>query len=146
MTRRIAVALLVLAALCADAGAAQFYKLPGNTGGLRETIGRGECGYYDFTASASVGPVEITGATVKFSIDGDTATTATTGATANVTGCTRLGSSGDLCSCDLAWGGDACWSYDGTTGSTGFLVVAPQRVSVNVLSASGAGRVEVCSW
>lgn len=142
MRRWIVLGVVVLLAL--PAWSEQFRSAP-NGGGVEVSIlERGKCAYFDFTAPALAGPIEVQGGSVWFDLDGDLATTETTGATAYVFGCTVFSSEKQVCSCDLGGAETTCTEYDGSPGKRGFLATAPRSISVQALT--GTGRAAVCSW
>ena len=106
------------------------------------------CKSYAFTDASVFGPLSIFGPAnlLRFSIDGDAATSATTGASATVNGCIDTGYGSATCSCDMVGGEESCATYDGTSGSQGFTVIAPQAVTVTIVSATQAGTFELCTW
>lgn len=139
-----AVPLLAVPLLAVPAWSVSFRSAPSGGGSEVSILERGKCAYFDFTAPALAGPIEVHGGSVWFDLDGDLATSATTGATAYVYGCTTFSSDRQSCSCDLAGGDTTCAIYDGTPGKTGFLVMAPRSISVQALT--GTGRAAVCTW
>lgn len=138
------IAFAAVALLAVPAWSVSFRSAPSGGGNEVSILERGKCAYFDFTAPALAGPIEVQGGSVWFDLDGDLATSATTGATAYVFGCTVFSSEKKFCSCDLAGGETTCAIYDGTTGKTGFLVAAPRSISVQALT--GTGRAAVCTW
>lgn len=104
------------------------------------------CKSYPFTTSGTFGPIPVFGNQFKFTIDGNSATSSTVGASATVNGCIDTGYGSATCSCDMLYGSDSCTVYDGTAGNQGFTSVAPQAVTVTISSAAQAGTFELCSW
>jgi len=107
--------------------------------------GRG-CRTVAFDAAGTYGPYTIGGSTLRFDLDGNGATSATTGASATVEGCTTFASDKSLCSCDMVGGETTCATYDGSTGYTGFSAIAPRSVTVTIVTAAQPGTFSLCSW
>jgi len=104
------------------------------------------CKTVPFSATGTFGPYTIAGSTMRFDLDGNVATAATTGASATVEGCTTFATDKSTCSCDMVNGETSCATYDGNTGSAGFVAIAPRTVTVTIVSAAQAGTFELCTW
>jgi hypothetical protein len=110
------------------------------------------CVTYSFNAGAStIGPINVYGHFVQFTLDGYAGNAATTGAVAYVTGTTTFtGSTGNgnttTTTNDLAGGSDGIVYYDGTPGATGFIAESPQKITVNIVSAVNAGTADICQF
>lgn len=104
------------------------------------------CRVVSFDAAGEYGPYNIYGSTLRFDLDGNSENTGSTaGASVTVEGCTDFGSLSQ-CSCDMVGGETACAVIDGSSGNSGFHVVAPRTVTVTVASAFQPGTFTLCSW
>jgi hypothetical protein len=104
-----------------------------------------DCLTVAFTSTGTFGPYTVSGHVMRFDLDGDSWSGATTGASAEVTGNTDFGTL-TFESCDLVGGEDTCAVYDGTTGAAGFVATAPRTVSVEITAAANPGTFTLCAW
>ena len=110
-----------------------------------EDAPKGGCRVVPFSAAGEYGPYDVGGHVLRFDLDGDATSAATTGASATVEGCTDFSASQSTCSCDLVDGSEVCATYDGTTGAAGFVAIAPRTATVTIESAATAGTFTLCS-